>query len=104
MGPYTIVSASTDAQKAIQLAGGLLFDIGLVPLCIAANGGIAISGNGDLTVVVYAPNGPVSLSGQTNLLGAVVGATIQWVGATQSPIRRSFKTDVCCPAVTCPES
>lgn len=41
---------------------------------------IQVAGNGDLKTVIYAPNAEVSLNGNGNIMGAVVGRTVTFTG------------------------
>lgn len=74
-GPYNVVS-----PNSMQVTGQTKLDVGKIPCFISTNGSITTAGNGWISAVVYAPNGAVSLSGNSQVYGAVVGRSVSGGG------------------------
>ena len=52
----------------------------------AGTGAINLHGNGSSTAVLYAPNSPITFSGNANWYGSVIGKTIQSNGGASVSI------------------
>lgn len=85
VGAYTIVSNSSKPD-AIKIAGGTDVDLGLIPLFIATQGGVAISGGSMVSAIVYAPNGQVDINGTGTIVkGSVAGESVNISGSIIYP-------------------
>ena len=70
-GPYNVVSPND-----MTVTGQSKLDIGKIPCFISTNGSIRAVGNGWISAVLYAPNGDVSLVGNSAVYGAVVAGSV----------------------------
>ena len=52
------------------------FDSGLMQFNYAGTGAINLHGNGASSAVIYAPNSPVTISGNGTIYGSVIGASL----------------------------
>jgi hypothetical protein len=62
------------------------FNSTLLQIQYAGTGAINLHGNGSSTAVLYAPNAPITFSGNANWYGSVIGSTIQSNGAANVSI------------------
>lgn len=64
----------------IQLTGDTKLDPGDIPLIISIDGNITTIGNSWISAILYAPNGNITLSGNSKVYGAVVGKSVSTTG------------------------
>jgi len=62
------------------------FNSTLLQIQYAGTGAINLHGNGSSTAVLYAPNAPITFSGNAQWYGSVIGSTIQSNGAASVSI------------------
>jgi hypothetical protein len=74
-GPYNVVS-----PNSMTVTGQTKLDVGMIPCFISTNGSITAAGNGWISAVLYAPNGAVTLSGNSQVYGAVVADRVSGGG------------------------
>ena len=66
------------AEGDIALTGNSDFNEAAesIPFIISTGGDVTLTGNSNVAAVVYAPNGHISLQGNTDLYGCAVGLSI----------------------------
>lgn len=78
-GPINIYVTGNGSSNGITIGGNGISNNsqpGNLRIWYSGNGNVQLSGNGTLSAVIYAPNAPVLIRGNGNIVGAVVGASI----------------------------
>lgn len=78
-GPINIYVAGSGSSNGITIGGNGISNSsqpGNLRIWYAGNGNVQLGGNGTLAAVIYAPNAPVLIRGNGNIVGAVVGGSI----------------------------
>jgi len=85
-GPVIMNIVGTGSANPIDLSGGSVSNMSFVPenfqITYGGTRGVAVSGGAATSLVVYAPNAQVSLTGGGSIYGSVLGATIDNHGGT----------------------
>jgi hypothetical protein len=85
-GPVIMNIVGTGSTNPIDLSGGSVSNMSFIPenfqITYSGTDGVAVSGGAATSLVVYAPNAQVSLTGGGSIYGSVLGATIDNHGGT----------------------
>ena len=90
-GPGTLV-----AEGNITVTGNSRLDPDDIPVIISVSGGITVTGNNWTSMVLYAPEGEVSMAGNSEVYGSVVGKTVTVIGNSKIdyPVELGWRTDL----------
>ena len=74
------LSGGAETQCCSSANGGTSYDSSMLQIEYAGTGNISLTGQGNMTAVIYAPNAPVNFNGNGSLSGAVIGSTVTNTG------------------------